>query len=586
MTNDNRMETEQIVNASIKEKTPEQELQEIYREQQILDARTKEIRSRLTDIDKQIKWSESEYRKMRRSKRWVFFLCFFLAAVVVGVSVNRIKKLTHDEEDAWLRYYKNQYNAWETKTIDEYYDKVKEKRRLQADKLSENNRDEINAYIASLDRVVDGVRFDTVDFVTRFTDTDIYELQKYTMGGVSTTIFPGAVLKGDSLFQGTADYTLLPLERTPMRLASNQIGGNSEELVNVSNQGVMAFLDHCAAKNEGQAAKEWSYYMQAFRTSKELKASLGIEIPDMGGFSLDQTNRMETSSVAVIYKQLHYTVSAEPQKTAADYFQTGSDMAALGDYEPAYVSSVDYGRMIVVLVQGNMSTQELGAKVGACIEGVNISAGLTNICMNSEITSHIFQYGGEQRDAGLITDTSEKKMGVVDKWNEFWNGSEDRGTVENRINDFIQSDAPATNSVPMGYTLKYLTDNSFVPAMMVTGRESFSFPADHVIKKVTISTNYPVNWDNSDMVGMQIATSENEDSYRYEFLWDSNGADLLKGETDYGNDGAVELRISEYLPEGKDRVAIGYIKTDDDSVLGFSEPKPHDVYADVLISGY
>lgn len=587
-------ENEQPVKEDSQSISMERELQEIYAQKQKMDANINENKRLLLENDKQLKRINRQYRALKRSRGRTVVLCIFLLAGIVAVSSFVAMQLISNidaKDQSWLQHYNDQYIYWAEQTINmhnekvrrEYksaYNRAKEEKRKQPGRLSEDNRDEINTYISSLDRVVDGLRSSTMGAVTCYTNTDVYEMQNYTMGGVSTTVFPGAVLKGDSLFQGNVDYTLLPLERSPMYLISDQIGGNSAKIENMNYQGEMEFLNSCAVKNEGQAAKKWNYYMQVFKSSKELKASLGIELPGVADFGFDSSTHTESSSVAVIYKQLHYTVSAEPHKNAADYFLIGSDMAALGDYEPAYVSSVDYGRMIVVLVQGNMSSQELGVKVGACIEGVNISAGLTNICMNSEMTSQIYQYGGEQKDAGLITDTSKKEKGLVEKWNDFWNGSEDRETLENRINDFIQSDAPAVNSVPIGYTLKYLTDNSFVPAMMVTNQESILIPSDSVVKKVMITMGSPVNWDVSGMTGMLISKSADQDLYQYEFLWNSNGASALRGEAENGMN--VGFNLLEFLPTGKSNIYLGQLTHEN----SFMSKTNEDVYADVSISNY
>lgn len=567
-------ENQQPKGQQLEEKDPEQELQEVYREQQQFEQQEKQSQAMFTNLKNKQRQMRKKHSKLKRSKHWAHLLCIVMLGIIVAESTHVffIQKEQNAARVAEIEQeYSTDYWQWKTSEFKNYYgsqcDSQMEERRNAADRLSESNRDEMNAYIASLDRVVKGLQTEAYGPVTCFTDTQTYDLSGYTIADSgNTVIFPGAVLRGDSLFQGTAEYTLLSLERTPMHLTSNQVGGNSAEIENVSYRGTMEFLDRCAEKNEGQAAKEWNYYMQICRSSAELKASLGVELPNFGGFEFGSTNNTETSSVAVIYRQIYYTVDAEPRRSATDYFQNDADMEALGDYEPAYISSVDYGRMLVVLIEGNMSSEELGAKVNACIKGVSLSAGLANIRMDSEITSQLFQYGGEQKDAGMITDTSEKTLGIVNKWNEFWNGSDDKDTVETRINDFIRTDAPATNPMPIGYTLKYLSDNSYVPAMMVTGQRTMLADRD-AVRQVKITTDIWVDWDESEITDMPIYTTETSAKYEYEFLWDSERLGILQGQVllqentvlgSYWNQEEVSLDFSDCLPYGARDVTMGY----------------------------
>ncbi len=514
--------------------------------------------------------SKYRYRKLKRSKGWAVFCCVCLLVVIAGISGGIFSFFRTEYADKLYTQrlnYSQQYLQWRSRTFADYYDGcLKEK--LNSAILSNDNQEELNAYIAALKRAKLGLDVVTLGPVSCFTSTMGHELSEYIIAGNdNTVIFPGAVLKGDSLFKGSTDYTLLPLERTSMFLTSNQSGGYSAQVENVDYRNVSKVLEKCAEKNEGQKAKEWKYYMQVIKSAEELEASLGVKLPvNQAGIEFGSTNSEEFSSVAVIYSQTFYTVSAEPKKNAVEYFQNGVDPSAFGDYEPAYVSSVDYGRMVVVLIQGNMSAEELGAKVSACIKGVSIETGLANIRTDTSLTSNIFQYGGEQKDVGMIMDTSQKTSSFVEKWNEFWHGSENRDTVENRINDFICTDAPATNPVPIAYSLKYLTDNSYVPAMVISSQESMLANRD-TVKKVTITTDVPVIWENASEV---ICISVSSDYTAYELIWDSDYMGILQGKAE-GVD--VQLVLGDCLPNGKSNVVIG-------KVLWF------DITADVTVSCY
>ena len=585
-------------------KNKEKELQEIFEEQLKWEQQRSTVNTQYADLMRNRQLVMMRYKKLKKGIRRAITLCIIVLCIVVAESIWMFfsrYNFIEAKSDRMRQEYEAEYIQWKAGEIKSYYGKYVEKnrntRQIAATGLNEGSRDEINSYIASLDRVEKGLSTENIGPITCLTDTQTYDFSNYTIAGNNTVIFPGAVVKGDSLFQGTADYTLLSMDRTPVYLTSDQAGGNSAEIKDVSYRGTVEFINNCAEKNEGEVAKEWTYYMHVFNSSKELTASLGIELPIVGGLDFGSTSKTEVSNVAVVYRQIYYTVGVEPKKSAADYFQGDLDMAATGDYEPAYISSVDYGRMVIVLIQGEMSSSELSAKVSACIKGVGISAGLANICMDSQIDSRIFQYGGEQKDAGMITDTTQKTQGIVDRWNEFWYGSDDKETVENRINDFICTDAPATNPVPVGYTLKYLSDNSFVPAMMVTGQETM-LAEQGDIKRVKITTDVPVVWDKTggtDYMSMSLPVSL-ASYYQYEFLWNSGGSGMLQGTILLWEEWEeelqrveVQLNLADCLPYGGKNVAIGGVNSEKPvgyGILSHYEVHTEPIEVDVVISDY
>lgn len=494
---------------------------------------------------KKLRASKRRYRKLKRSKVWAVLCSICLLAVIGGISYGvfcffRTEYMEQLYEQGVS--YSQDYQQWKERTFEDYYKRcLKEK--SNAAVSSDGSQEDANAYISALKRAKLGLEEETFGTVSRFTNTTGYELSEYMIAGDSgnTEIFPGAVLKGDSLFQGSADYTLLPLERTSIHLTSNQPGGYSAQVEKADFQNVSKVLDECAKKSEGQRAKEWNYYMQTIKSSLELEIDFGIKIPpiNLEGLVIESSResdggiKSELSSMVIIYRQTFYTVSAEPQKNAVEYFQNGVDLTAFGDYEPAYVSSVDYGRMVVVLIQGNMSEIELSSRAKACIMGVGMEDGLTNIITNKDLTCNIFQYGGEQKDVAMDVDNSEKVV------------------------DFISTDAPVVNPVPIAYTLKYLTDNSYVPAMVISGRESLVAERD-MVKKVTIAASEPVVWEN---ISEAACIPVSSDDTVCEFIWDSSNMGVLQGQIIPDSEkkpaGEVQLVLSDCLPNGKNDVEIG-----------------------------
>ena len=141
----------------------------------------------------------------------------------------------------------------------------------------------------------------------------------------------------------------------------------------------------------------------------------------------------------------------------------------MGSYEPAYVSSVDYGRKIILLVSGELSEQELSAKVNGLIKGVQIGAAISNVKKDEQLDLQIMTYGGA--DMSSVLQSSDKNKGIVGEFREWLWGSNDTEGIADRLNDFLANRDTLINPVPLSYRLKYLSDNAQVPAMYINEEE-------------------------------------------------------------------------------------------------------------------
>ena len=91
---------------------------------------------------------------------------------------------------------------------------------------SSDNTESTNEYIASLLRHPEG-KSESLSFMGKpyYLVNDAVELNKYNVLDTTTNvIYPGAIIKGDSLFRGN-NYTVIETERTPIDIISNQTGG-------------------------------------------------------------------------------------------------------------------------------------------------------------------------------------------------------------------------------------------------------------------------------------------------------------------------------------------------------------------------
>jgi hypothetical protein len=110
-----------------------------------------------------------------------------------------------------------------------------------------------------------------------------------------------------------------------------------------------------------------------------LSVGLNINVGKLGvGADLSFESKKEASTVVWRLDQAYYTVSFEPSGSPAYFFDDTVSVADLQQYAangnpPCYISSVTYGRMLLVLVTANASSQTLklavNAKYGAVLDG-------------------------------------------------------------------------------------------------------------------------------------------------------------------------------------------------------------------------
>lgn len=399
--------------------------------------------------------------------------------------------------------------------------------KVQSCLVSDENKDKINEYIKDLYRYSESkIEQDSLNGESYYLIKDYIMLGKHSLtDSTNNAIYPGAILKGDSLFKG--DYTVIPIERTAINLMSNQSNGKTKTVINPNYSNVTKTLNEYADEYLGDVSKEWKHQMIETSTSQELNLSLGLGTEEFN-VGIGANSKKKLSQMAVVYTQIYYTVSAEPKNSAFDYFAKGVDLKVLGGYEPAYVSSVDYGRKIILVISSDLSQEELSAKVSGMISGVPVNAGIESIVTNGEMTEEIYVYGGEDGSSILENpDSDDGALGEVIK--QLVREDDNDQTKIERVNAFIANGNKLTNPLPVSYNLKYLSDNAPVPAMYIN-REEVMLAEDTQV--ITLSSKKEVTIDISELPASLL--NEKEVVYK-------NGKAT-------GNDFKIICKDLEYLP--------------------------------------
>lgn len=428
--------------------------------------------------------------------------------------------------------------------------------------LTEDTRKELDTYIASLNRYPSQrVKQKEFDGVSYYEVVQKYDLGQYMLNDSGNpTIYPGAILRGDSLMQGTSNCALVSQERTPITLVCSHTG-NSIRLENVSYGTVKEAVGQLWNKSNREYAEKWEYSIHSVQNEESLNVSLGI---GSGSFSssLGVTQTETTSTIAITFTETYFSVAAEPMSSATQYFQTGCDLKSLGSYEPAYVSSVDYGRRIVVLVATELSESEIKSKLAANIYGVDISADIGYIKKEIDSNCKIYCYGGDSAKTLQAIGNDEGDGGLKKWWNELING---KSNDVNDLNQMIIADDSLINPVPLAYHLNYLSDNSSVPAVMIMSDNIILAETARLVT-FTLEGNLPGVFrlsDSANAIGYVVNTNQiqitkkGKTSGEIQFIWDSSNPASLTG---YFNDDQFSCSLAD-IPKETDYKIL--LRTDD-----------------------
>lgn len=243
-------------------------------------------------------------------------------------------------------------------------------------------------------------------------------------------VWPGAIVKvDDDLVHGTP--TPVRCRRAPAWLSVDLpgIGGRGVFQVEDPSQGtVQAAIDSALdywndhQYREGYVSKSRSKYSSSFvYSAQQLAASLGISYTSLKGSLATQfqtTSSRESTVGMVLFKQVFYTVSFDPPSHPGAVFHPTVTLdevrnASTAEEPPAYVSSVDYGRILMLRIE--TSTETLRADMEAAMRylsvGVSTSGSLDKTLSRSKVT--VITIGGNAEvnaravDATRIQDLNE-----------------------------------------------------------------------------------------------------------------------------------------------------------------------------------
>lgn len=276
------------------------------------------------------------------------------------------------------------------------------------------------------------------------------------------TIFPGSLVIADRSLKDGGPRAIPSLARAPISLRVDLPGASdegsfsveqpSEANVRTALNGILSGWNNSGSYREGHADTNRSTSNIAVSFSRDQTAiGLGFDSNWVQGplsGLLNSISNLENTVATLLVKQVFYTVSVNAPESPAGFFAEGvtaeqAQAAFSSTSIPAYVSSVSYGRLMMIRMktENPVSAAEAAAalKYAAGLGNVHPSSKprYDNILATSEITASTVGVGGL-----VTTDT----ITAAD--------------IARRIKGGPMAYSKANAGVPVSFTVNFLKDNA------------------------------------------------------------------------------------------------------------------------------
>ncbi len=286
----------------------------------------------------------------------------------------------------------------------------------------------------------------------------------------------GSLIQGRTYLGGLAAMEELPIrQRAPLTIALQLI---NEDVHRTIEDPTMATVNQAigelvtSAEDSGyEPSSTMSFNKHECYSLEQGMLKMGMSASYMGvsvSSQLEMSQTFEETSVVAYFRQRMFTVSLVLPQTPSEFFSedfTVADMKAqenLGrigpDNLPTFVSSITYGRILVMTMTSTYSETEMKAALQASYDGIvdvnaSISTEQREVLENSTI--NIVAVGGEA-------------SGVLDLIRT--------GT----LGDYFLNDVSLTSAVPISYSIRNLADNSLALVSETTDYDIIECSTDAV----------------------------------------------------------------------------------------------------------
>ena len=326
-------------------------------------------------------------------------------------------------------------------------------------------------------------------------------------------VYPGALVFADANLIDGKPRPMNGLPRAPIDLRVDLPGMQDEGGFTITNptdgkvqsslNKALNFWNTSTSFKDGYVnASRSSYNSTVAYSSEQLAMSLGFNAKWASGDAAAQfkfASSSEKNVVVAVYKQVFYTVTYDAPNTpeaffdgsvtpdeAKEIFSSTAETETKNKLVPAYVSSVNYGRIIMLRMETDKNTTKADAEAamnystGAVSVGGSASLNYNKILSNSTFT--VITMGGNAEVASNAVSVKSPA---------------DLAPIIKGKNARYSKDNPG---VPIGYTVKFLKDDSI--AKMGTTTEYTTTECQDlnnlwvkVVHNGAYIAHFYVNWD-------------------------------------------------------------------------------------------
>lgn len=227
--------------------------------------------------------------------------------------------------------------------------------------------------------------------------------EMFTLDPTTDVIYPGALLKGETI--PTGEYQRISGDRAPITISASlqniaNVKVDIEDPDKLSNirQGIADLLNQ---EVNGATAAAINLEIAEVHSAEHLEASVGVNYRGVGkkvSNTLDFSSSTYKNTFVLKFIQRYYTLDVDtPGKSPSDLFVDLPDTNLFGSTSPVYVSSVQYGRMVLYTVESNFSITDVknafDASVGSTDGEIDIE--YQNIINSSSIQALIIGGSGD-----------------------------------------------------------------------------------------------------------------------------------------------------------------------------------------------
>jgi thiol-activated cytolysin len=293
----------------------------------------------------------------------------------------------------------------------------------------------------------------------RYTGTALYETL-VSFDPNADSIWPGAITQTKTLPQGLAAPIGLARRPGTITLGDAVIGGEpatskysrtlAEPSLAATREGVASIL----AQDGVRLAAKSNYLAETAYSMNEASLKMGVAVSWMNGSvkaSFSGSWLAKKTTMVVRFVQAYYTVSfaapPSPEKVFGPNVTADDARPYMGPGNaPGYVSSVTYGRMLIMKVESDESERELRAALDVAFSKGSVAVDAKSKDILKSSTFSVFVLGGSPDDAARIQAAdAENRAGALGAY------------IENGANF-----DPKSPGVAISYTVRRLADNETI----------------------------------------------------------------------------------------------------------------------------